>query len=147
MSIDRSSIFALSYRYTKKQAYLDAAEKVADYVLSRLPDSGLVPCDFMQPAEPAWEDSCGAAILASGIWELAEVLPDGELKDRYQQSAWRIADVLYRQRTDWTHNCDAIVQNCTAAYHDEKHHFPMSYADYYFIEAVYKMAGKNYTPW
>lgn len=139
--------FALSYRYTKKQAYLDASKKVADYVLAHLPESGLVPCDFMQPAEPAWEDSCGAAILASGIWELAEVLPDGGEKERYRQGAWRIADALYRQRTDWTHSCDAIVQNCTAAYHDEKHHFPMSYADYYFIEAVYKMAGKNYAPW
>lgn len=139
--------FALSYRHTKKQEYLDAARKVADYVLSNLPQSGIVPCDFKQPAEPKWEDSCAAAILASGIWEIAEALPEGEEKERYRRGAWKIADALYRLRTDFSRNCDAIVQNCTGAYHDEIHHFPMNYADYYFIEAVYKMAGKDYMLW
>lgn len=139
--------FTLSYRYTGKVDYLATAKKVADYCLAHLMENGLVPCDFVQPAEPAWEDSCAASVLASGIWEMAQALPDEAEQEYYRQAAWRLADALYRQRTDWTRRCDAIVQNCTGAYNDKAHHFPMNYADYYFIEAVYKMSGKDYMLW
>ena len=36
---------------------------------------------------------------------------------------------------------------CTGAYHDSRHHFTMVYADYYFIEALYKLTGTGILLW
>ena len=36
---------------------------------------------------------------------------------------------------------------CTAAYHDAEHEFSIIYGDYYFIEAVWKLMGKELFIW
>ena len=138
--------FANSYAHTKKQAYLDAAKRVAHYCIANLREDGIVPVDFRQPAEPAWEDSCGACIIADGLLEIARFVPENE-KEMYTRAAVKILRAIVETRADWSENCDAIVQNCTAAYHDGKHHFPMVYADYFLIEALYKLTGTENLIW
>lgn len=130
--------FMNSYTHTGKKEYLDTARKVADYCLSNLSESGIIPVDFRQPKEPEWEDSCGACIIAGGLLELAKNVPDKE-REQYEKGAVKILKAIAQTRADWSKNCDAIVLNCTGAYHANKHHFTMSYADYYFIEAIYKL--------
>ena len=49
--------FMISYIHTGKQEYLDTAKRVADYCLANIPESGIIPVDFRQPTEPAYEDS------------------------------------------------------------------------------------------
>lgn len=66
--------FALSYYYTGDKKYLDTARKIADYVLSDMPESYLVPIDYRQPKDVDLEDSTAAAITASGLIELAALL-------------------------------------------------------------------------
>ncbi len=139
--------FALSYKYTGDEKYLLTSKKVADYVISELdskyPDY-LVPVDYRQPAEPAWEDSTAAAITASGLLELAGLL-DGSVKSisskKYYGAAIKILRVLDEKRSDYTLDKDSILEKCTAAYHDQKHEFTMNYADYYYIEALMKLDG------
>lgn len=138
--------FANSYAHTKQRKYLDAAKRVAHYCIANLREDGIVPVDFRQPAEPAWEDSCGACVLADGLLEVARFVPENE-RELYVRPAVRILRAIAETRADWSEACDAIVQNCTAAYHDEKHHFPMVYADYFFMEALYKLAGKENLIW
>lgn len=138
--------FANSYGHTGKQEYLDAAKRVAHYCIANLPDSGIVPIDFRQPKEPEWEDSCGACIIAGGLLEVAKYVPELE-KEMYLRAAIKILKAITETRTDWSKKCDAIVQNCSAAYHDVKHHFNMVYADYYYIEALHKLAGKGILIW
>ena len=138
--------FANSYAHTKKQAYLDAAKQVAHYCIANLREDGIVPVDFRQPAEPAWEDSCGACIIADGLLEIARFVPENE-KEMYTRAAVKILRAIVETRADWTENCDAIVQNCTAAYYDGKPHFPMVYADYFLIEALYKLTGTENLIW
>lgn len=138
--------FMISYIHTGKPEYLETAKKIAAYCISHIPDGGLIPVDFCQPGEPAWEDSCGASIIAGGLLEVADNVEESE-KERYRYAAWKILNAIYEKRTDFTHDCDAIVQNCTGAYHDKEHHFPMNYADYYFIEGVYKLKGTGLFMW
>ena len=138
--------FMISYIHTGKQEYLDTAKRVADYCLANIPDSGIIPVDFCQPPEPAWEDSCGACVIAGGLLELAKHLPEGK-NDRYRQAAVKILKAIADSRADFGQGCDAIVQNCSAAYHAPEHHFTMSYADYYFIEAMYKLKGVGRLLW
>ena len=138
--------FMISYIHTGKQEYLDTAKRVADYCLANIPDSGIIPVDFCQPPEPAWEDSCGACVIAGGLLELAKHLPE-EKNARYRQAAVKILKAIADSRADFGQGCDAIVQNCSAAYYAPEHHFTMSYADYYFIEAMYKLKGVGKLLW
>ena len=68
-------------------------------------------------------------------------------KDRYIRAAVKILKAIADTRADWSRDCDAIVQNCTGAYHSDIHHFSMVYADYYFIEALYKLTGTGILLW
>ena len=65
----------------------------------------------------------------------------------YRNAALRILRAIDGQRADWSDGCDAIVQNCSAAYHADRHHFTMTYADYFFIEAVYKLKNIGRLLW
>lgn len=138
--------FMISYIHTGKQEYLDTAKRVAHYCIANLPDDGIIPVDFRQPEEPAWEDSCGACVIAGGLLEIAKHVPDME-KRMYYDAAVKILRAIAEKRADFGDGCDAIVQNCSASYHNEKHHITMNYADYYFIEAIYKLKGIGELLW
>lgn len=138
--------FMISYEHTGKKEYLDTARKVADYCIANLAPDGIVPVDFRQPAEPAWEDSCGACVIAGGLLRVAECVPEAE-QAYYREPAFRILHAVAEERADWSRDCDAIVQNCSPAYHDSRHDMTMVYADYYFIESVYRLAGRKFPMW
>ncbi len=138
--------FMISYLHTGKQEYLDTAKRIAHYCMANIPESGILPVDFRQPAEPAYEDSCGACVIAGGLLELAKCVPELE-KASYTNAAIKLLRTIDEKGADWSQNCDAIVQNCSASYHNKDHHFTMSYADYYFIEAVYKIKGIGTLLW
>lgn len=74
--------FTLSYLHTGEERYLHTAKRVADYFVSRIPESNLIPVDFCQPKEPAYEDSTAAAIASCGLLELAKLLQSGEEKEQ-----------------------------------------------------------------
>lgn len=138
--------FMISYIHTGKREYLDTAKRVAHYCMANIPESGVIPVDFRQPAEPAWEDSCGACVIAGGLLEIARHVPETE-QEIYRNAAVKILKTIADTRADWGRGCDAIVQNCSASYHNEKHHVTMTYADYYFMEAIYKLAGVGRLLW
>lgn len=122
--------FVNSYTHTGKTEYLNTAKRVAHYCIANLPENGIVPVDFRQPLEPAWEDYCGACIIAGGLLELAQNVPELE-KSMYIQAAVKILKALTDTRSDWSKKCDAIIQNCSGAYHDKRHHFTMVYAVFF----------------
>ncbi len=138
--------FANSYSNTGKQEYLDTAKKVAHYCLANIPDDGIIPIDFRQPVQPALEDSCGACVIAGGLLEVANHVQEAE-KQMYIRGAVKILKAIDEKRADWSQNSDAIVLNCSAAYHSPQIHITMSYADYYFMEAIYKLKGTGILIW
>lgn len=138
--------FVLSYIHTGDSTYLDTAKKVAHYIMANLTQDAIVPVDFRQPQTSKWEDSCGAAVIASGLLELAKQVPEIE-EAMYKRVATSILKTLTETRCDFTLQCDAIVQNCTAAYHCPTHHVTMNYADYYYLEAMLKLQEKELFIW
>lgn len=138
--------FTVSYLHTGKKEYLDTAEKVAGYCISCLPESGIVPVDFRQPESPAWEDSCAAVILASGLLTLSGCAGQ-DRSETYRSAAEKLILTISRERADFGTGCDAVVQNCSAAYHDARHHFPMIYADYFYTEALLRLKGAELPVW
>lgn len=85
-------------------------------------------------------------MIAGGLLELAKCVPEPE-KEAYLEAAVKILKAIDDKRADWGRGCDAIVQCCSSAYHSAVHHITMSYTDYYFIDAVYKIKGTGIMLW
>ncbi len=138
--------FMISHHHSGKQEYLDAARKIADNFLLHIPEDGLIPVDFDQPAEPDWHDDTAAAISACGLIEIAKALP-GEEGTPYLAAAEKLVKALVEHHCDFTGASHAIVQKCTGAYHSPVHEHTMVYGDFYLLEALLKLAGSGFYIW
>jgi unsaturated chondroitin disaccharide hydrolase len=80
--------FALNYRYTRDESFLDAARTCADYFLAHLPSDGVAfwDLDFTDGSDQP-RDSSASAIAVCGLVELAGWLPEGAEQDRYRERA------------------------------------------------------------
>jgi len=139
--------FVLSYIHTKKQQYLDCARKVADYFIDNIPEDGLIPVDFRQPPEPRLEDSTAAAIASCGMIEIARCLTEEE-GQKYKNAAIKMLMALEQHHVNWSEDVDHLVGHCGESYHNfraENSH--LIYGDYYFIEAIWKLAGLELFLW
>ncbi len=137
--------FVMSYINTKEQRYLDTAMKIADYFVSNIPDSGLIPIDFNQPKEPTYEDSTAAAIASCGLIELSKYT-EGEDKQKYLDSAIKMLKTLSEKRSNWSKDYDCILEKCSGSYSGNIH-IALIYADYFFMEAMYKLKGDDLYIW
>ena len=80
--------FALNYRYTHDESFLDAARTCADYFLAHLPADGVAYWDLdFTDGDDQPRDSSAAAIAVCGLAEVVGWLPDGEDRDRYREQA------------------------------------------------------------
>lgn len=87
--------FALNYRYSSDDTFLNTAVRCADYFLGRLPADYVVYWDLVFDDGSGEErDSSAAAIAVCGLHELAHGLPDGDQKQRYQMAAETILSSL-----------------------------------------------------
>ena len=138
--------FTLSYMHTKDENYLETAKKCAEYFISNIPEDGLIPVDFDQPADCTWKDCTAAAIASCGLLEL-EKLVDKEAAKKYHDAAIRMLKALDEKDCNWDENADNLLEKCTGAYHDQRHEYPIIYGDYYFVEAIWKLTGQELFIW
>ena len=138
--------FMLSYLHTQNNAYLETAERIANYFIANIHDSGLIPVDFRQPEDVKLEDSTAAAIASCGLIELARQ-KDGRQQKIYLNAALKMLQALTKNSFNWNEEEDNLLTKCTAAYHDEKHEFSIIYGDYFFLEALMKLADKELFIW
>lgn len=137
--------FTASFKHTGKPECLDTAKKIAAYVIPLIPENGLISCDFRQSAEPWVQDDIAAGVIATALLDLAELVP--EERETYLNAALKILHALDEQSTDWSQDTDHITLNGTADYHLPDRNKNYVYADYYFVEAMLKLAGKNVSIW
>ena len=139
--------FTLSYLHTGKQEYLDTAKRVANYFISQITDDYIPRCDFRQPAEPVLKDDTAGAVAAAGLLVLAQQLPELEAVT-YYDVAVKMLRAMEREDINWELNDPALLQRCTAAYHDiPGRHITMNYADYFFVEAIHMLRGQKMLFW
>ncbi len=137
--------YMMSHIHTGKSDYMETAKRIANYFMANIPDDGVIPVDFLQPPEPRLKDDTAAAIAACGMIEIARAAGTYE-KRIYIDAALKLLKVL-EQRSDWSEDSDAIVQNGSAAYHAASHHHPIIYGDYFFIEAAFKLKNNDLYLW
>lgn len=139
--------FALSYRHTKEQRYLDAAKRTASYFMANAALTDYVPLvDFRAPQEPVYYDTTAAAAAACGMLEIEEHVPELE-KPLYRKSAELLISALDRDWCDYDPQTDGITDGGSVSYHEKKHHEKIIYGDYFFVEAVFRLTGKYFMIW
>lgn len=141
---------ALCYQYTKDDQYLQGSKKVAHFFLANLPEDLVPYWDFRltaQAQEGAPRDSSAAAIAASGLLLLAELLPaeEGRL---YETSAKRILKSMTDHYAIWDTSDEAILPHGTGHWPANKNiDVGLIYGDYYFVEALAKLRGQTELFW
>jgi unsaturated chondroitin disaccharide hydrolase len=139
---------ALSYRYTGKQEYLEAAKRTAHYFMANasLNDYEVV-IDFRAPAEPVYYDTTAAVCAACGMLELSEFVGEHE-KQLYIQSAVRLLRKIDEKFCQWDPAVDSIVSHGSGRYHRESdREVPIIYGDYFFLEGILRLLDRDTLIW
>ena len=136
--------FTMTYRYTEDERFLQQAEDIAAFMLEHknLPEDKIFYWDFDAPDIPgATRDASAAAVTAAALVELYKYTQN----ELYLQTATAIADKLqnnYLLPEDisapfiLTHSTGNMPRN-------DEVDVPINYADYYFLEAMYRLQQLN----
>ena len=142
--------FALSYRHTGEQSFLDTAKQCAHYCIANMAVTDWLPLvDYRQPAQPVKYDSTAGMITACGLLEIASHVEENEARF-YTEAAYRILRACDAKFANWDPEKDSIFTGGTFFYHDptgENTELPIIYADYFFIEAVLRLKGMDLFEW
>lgn len=130
--------YTMAYRYTKNPAFLKQAEATTKFYMEHenLPEDGIPYWDFNDPAIPnAPRDASAAAVVTSAMYELY-----GFTKNKvYLDFANKVLDNLNSTKylLDDTVNGPFILNHSTGNWpKNDEIDEPISYADYYFLEAM-----------
>ena len=132
--------FTMTYRYTEIPEFLELAEEIADFMINHpnMPDDLVPYWDYDAPQIPdAARDVSAAAIMASALYELSEMVPAEE--EYYKETADRVLDNLYRDYRSQPvgENYGFLLESSTGHHpHGYEINTPLIYADYYFLEAA-----------
>lgn len=142
--------FALSYRHTGDESFLNTAKQCAHYCIANLAVNDWLPLvDYRQPAEPLKYDSTAAMCTACGLLEIASHVDEAEARF-YTEAAYRILRACDAKFANWNPEQDSIVAGGTFFYHDPtgmNTEVPIIYADYFLIEAILRLKGKDLFEW
>ncbi len=141
--------YTMMYRETKNKVYLNQAKHIADFILNnpQLPADMIPYWDFDAPGIPnVPRDASAGAIAASALLELSRYA-GGKDAARY----WTAAEKMLTSLTspaylakEGENNNFILMHSVGSLPHNSEVDVPLSYADYYFVEALlrYKQWGK-----
>ena len=138
--------YTMMYREVSEPAYLAQAENVAKMLLERLPEDGIPYWDFDSPDAPdSQRDASAGAIMASSFIELAGFTADKQLSKALMKMAEKqirtLASDEYLAQPD--RNGYFLLKHSVGSYpSDTEVNVPLTYADYYFLEALLRINGK-----
>lgn len=133
--------FTMTYRETGDKKYLDQANKIADFILNHpnLPKDKIPYWDYDAPGIPdAVRDASAGAIMASALIELAEYNEE-EKAAEYLKTAEDILISLSspEYKSEVGDNGGFILKHSVGSFPaNVEVDVPLTYADYYFIEAL-----------
>lgn len=139
--------FTMMYRFTHDITYLNQAKNIADYLLNHpnMPDDMIPYWDFDAPDIPnALRDASAASLMASALLELGKYSKEAD-RERYVRSAEKIIKMLSsdKYRAKLGENGGFLLQHSVGALpFNIEVDVPLTYADYYFLEAL-----KRYNDW
>lgn len=131
--------FTMMYRETGVPEFLEQAGKVAAFLLPKLKHNPIPNWDYDAPQQAA--DASSAAIMASAFLELSGYAPDTKTADMY----WNQAESILRELSTDRYLCKEgecagfLLKHSVGHFSADKEvDVPLLYADYYFLEALYR---------
>ncbi|UCS95772.1 glycoside hydrolase family 88 protein [Echinicola marina] len=140
--------FTVMYRDTKDPKYLEQAEKIAAFTLEHpnMPEDLVPYWDFNAAAsDTTYRDASAAAINASALLELNQYTKDAKKAEWYKSAAEKILLSLSSEKyqAQLGKNGGFILEHSVGSLpHNSEVDVPLTYADYYYIEAL-----KRYQDW
>ncbi len=130
--------YTMSYRYTKDPVYLKQAEHVAKFILNHpnLPKDMVPYYDFNAPGIPDEpRDASAAAVISSALYELAQYSNEGKT---YRKKA---GQMLHSLATKYIAPIGSsfgfiLLHSTGSKPGNSEIDVPLSYADYYYLEAL-----------
>ena len=132
--------YTMMYWKTGLERYLTQAEKIADMLVSRLPEDGIPYWDFDAPDIPdALRDASAGAVMASAFYRLSRLTEDKNKSDIYYKTAdtqvKTLATEEYLAKPGENHNF-LLKHSVGFLKNNSEVDAPLTYADYYFLEAL-----------
>ncbi len=128
--------YTVCYRETGDIRYLDAAQKIASFILKNLPEDLVPYWDYNDPAIPnAYRDASAAAVTASALYMLNSLTKDAF----YKQQADRMVENLSSNKylAEVGSNAGFLIKHCVGNMPKKSEvDAPINYADYYYLEAL-----------
>lgn len=139
--------YTYMYRETKEQRYLDQAVHIADFLLNHpnLPEDKIPYWDFDSPEIPNTpRDASAGCLMASALIELSDFV-DKERAEKYLSTA--ITEIKTLASPEYTaklgeNGCFIIMHNTGNYPAMSEVDVPISYADYYYVEALTRLKKK-----
>lgn len=141
--------FAQAYLYSGVTAYRDMAAKLSDYVAAHLLDDGVPLWDFDLPdGETPYRDTSAGAVMAAGMYSLAQGFGGGPQAEKYTA----LADRILKGLTD-NHdlsddpNAEGLLSDGAAFVLLGRSNTLLPYGDYYYMEALMRSLGHTEFFW
>ncbi|WP_410795603.1 glycoside hydrolase family 88 protein [Parabacteroides sp. FAFU027] len=133
--------FTMCYRETKKQEFLDFAQKVTEPYISRLPNDYIPYWDFNAPDIPkAAKDASAAAVVASALLELSGYVKEQQQAKRYKYFAMKMIVSLSSDKYLSGNLKPSFLLHSTGHWPNKSEiDYSINYADYYYIEALTRL--------
>ena len=143
--------YTLMYRFTKERKYLEQAIKIAEFTLNHpnMPKDLIPYWDYNAPGIPdALRDASAAAINCSGLLELSQYVSEERAK-KYYKAAEKMLQTLSspaytaEEGTNGGFILKHSVGNIPSGTEVD---MPLTYADYYYVEALCRYKSLNDKP-
>lgn len=136
--------FTMMYRLTMDRTYLTQAEHIADFIIHhpRLPKDKIPYWDFDAPNIPnTYRDASAGAVICSALTELSGYVSPAKQKEYLAVAETQIRTLSSAQfRNMPGKNGNFILNHSVGSIpHNSEIDVPLSYADYYFVEALMRM--------
>ncbi|MFS0951157.1 glycoside hydrolase family 88 protein [Enterococcus thailandicus] len=143
--------FTLSYNHTGDYQFLETSKAVADYFISQLPKDQVAYWDLLFNEGSGQErDSSAAAIAVCGLLELAKQLPLSDPKhEEYEAVAIKIMQALAQKYTSKKseHSNGLLLEGVYDKNSNKGVNECMIWGDYYYLEALTRLAKSWYSIW
>jgi len=133
--------YTMMYRFTKNPEYLKQAENIASFIINhpRLPEDKIPYWDFDAPNIPDCDrDASAGAIICSALIELSQYTSSEKSEKYLDVAKTQIRTLTSPQYMNAPgNNGNFILKHCVGHMpNNTEVDVPLSYADYYFVEAL-----------